>query len=118
MQATERVSISGSCPNCSKHVTLEGDAPVKVKDAAPSYQPRFKCRDGSCDVGVHKNKNYREFPKTKCADCDQFNPFPENPDRGYKNKCLWCGSEDLEEIDPEDLRDLGIPAPEPGEHDH
>lgn len=88
------------------------EKPVKQLPPLSSYIPRFKCKDGNCEVGNHKNPNYKKLPKSKCTNCDQFNPHE-------KGKCLWCDSEDLEKLEIEDLESLNIPAPSvPEEHDH
>lgn len=78
----------------------------KVK--IPSDQPFYECKD--CD-SLHKNKNYSVRPNKKCNNCDSLN--------GPKNKgCKNCGNTEFEELDEDQLDDLGVPKPEEHEHEH
>ena len=69
----------------------------------PNYLPRYQCSEGC----IHNNKNYSDKVKSKCSDCDQFTP---------SNECLFCGSNDLNPIDKDELKDKGIPLPIPTTH--
>lgn len=85
---------------------------VQVKEVAPDFMPGFTCKNGNCDVGIHKNPNYHTRPKGKCTNCGQFNKKKEG-------SCPWCrGKETIEEINDEELDDLGIPKPTEEEHNH
>lgn len=89
--------------------TVQVQAPKeKVKEVLkiPSYIPKYKCKN--CDAN-HKNKAYTNMPKARCANCGQFSPD------GIGN-CPWCESNEFEELDKDDLKELGIPEPE--EHNH
>src|SRR5579872_6123371 len=70
------------------------------KITAPEYLPNYTCSQG-CN---HPNKNYKKRPKSKCSNCDQFNKLESG-------NCVWCGSDDLNPIDKDELNDLGIPSP-------
>ena len=74
----------------------------KPKVIAPEHMPAYSCANGC----THPNKNYRKRVRGKCRNCDQFSKI----DSG---KCAWCGSNDIESIDKEELVDLGIPLPDP-----
>ena len=47
----------------------------------------------------------------KCDNCGQYGPDAAGP-------CFWCKEGNFEEVDPEELEELGIQAPEPVEHSH
>ena len=131
-----------SCPHCNKDFELESDldkiemaAPkqtatstsataqileqqtteqkaetpkVEIKHVIPSHIPAYSCADDSCNQ-AHKNKNYTKMPVAKCENCGQFT--------ANKDKiCPWCKSKDFEDLDQEDLVELGLPVPEV--HDH
>ena len=74
----------------------------KRVEIAPNYLPRYECSQGL----THDNKNYSDRVKSKCYNCDQFN-------KKSSGKCSWCGSNDLEPIDKDELKDKGIPLPNP-----
>ena len=74
----------------------------KRVEIAPNYLPRYECSQGL----THNNKNYSDRVKSKCYNCDQFN-------KKSSGKCSWCGSNDLEPIDKDELKDKGIPLPNP-----
>jgi len=51
------------------------------------------------------NRSKTTRPKGKCSNCDQFSPTKEG-------KCSWCQEKDsIEEIDKDDLENLGIRLP-------
>lgn len=81
----------------------------KIKEVLkiPSYIPKYKCKN--CDSN-HKNKAYTNMPKARCTNCGQFSP-------DGTGSCPWCESKDFEELDNEDLKELGIPEPEEHEHE-
>lgn len=89
--------------------TVQLEKPVeKIKEVlkVPSYIPKYKCKNCSEN---HKNKDYKKMPKARCTNCGQF-------DADGSGSCPWCGNSDFEELEKEDLVDLGIPEPE--EHNH
>ncbi|GEM_PF-5264452 len=114
-----RVELDADCPGCGKHVHQEKEieVPVKLKEIGPSYLPRLKCSDGNCETQIHRNRNYTEFPKSKCGNCGSPNPFKENETsffggpKGEVRKCINCSSDDLERMEPDDWRELGWPEP-------
>ena len=83
-----------------------------IKTVLPNDVPFFACKDGNCGE-IHKNENYTKAPNKKCKNCDTLN--------GIK-KCKNCKNsdpEEFEELDNEELSDLGIPIPEEHEgHNH
>ncbi len=90
-----------------KRVNIPQPYPVekiveKRVEIAPNYLPRYECSQGL----THDNKNYSDRVKSKCYNCDQFN-------KKSSGKCSWCGSNDLEPIDKDELKDKGIPLPNP-----
>lgn len=136
------MKIDGNCPHCKGEVTLDSekleyqkkiDAEIqnsrvvtagnnqileqkpsiveKIKEVLPSFMPAGRCANGNCDVGVHKNPNYKKKIKGKCTNCNQFS--------GHKDgECPWCRKKEaIEEIDEEELEDLGIPNPPENEHE-
>jgi len=84
---------------------------VKIETVIEDFKPNYECPDGNCDVGVHKNKNFKKRPKGKCTNCNQFT-------KQEKGICPWCKSTELEELDPEELDELGIMKPLEVEHEH
>ena len=84
---------------------------IKIETVIEDFKPNYECPDGNCPDLVHPNKNYRRKPKGKCNNCDQFT---KNKD----GKCPWCKGTDIEELDPEDLEELGISNPPEVEHNH
>ena len=81
---------------------------TKIEYVPPNYLPKYKCKDGNCGQ-AHENPNYTDIVKGYCPNCKQFSPLASG-------KCYWCDS-DVEELDHEELEDLGIPSPK-GEHEH
>ena len=85
-----------------------------TKTVIEDFKPNYECPNGDCDVGVHKNKNFKKRPKGKCTNCEQFS-------KHESGTCPWCKKDEIEAIDPEELDDLGIAKPpeqEHEEHDH
>jgi len=74
---------------------------TEKEQVMPSYVPRFKCGSSGCNV-VHPNPNFNGvLPKAKCENCGQFA-------RDKDTACPWCMSMDMEELDADELRDLGV----------
>ena len=86
----------------------------KIIEVVPDFMPGYRCKDGNCDIGVHKNKNYKKRVKGKCENCGQFSKHPNGD-------CPWCKKDgkrgEIEPIDDEELDDLGIVAPQIDEHE-
>jgi hypothetical protein len=80
---------------------------IVEKFKVPSNIPKYKCKN--CDKN-HKNKDYHEPPKFKCANCGQFSSSGD--------ECIWCDGKEFDELDEDELEDLGIPEPKEEEHDH
>ncbi len=137
------MKITGDCPHCKKEVAIdidklemktaeipnasvtgqqtqqivktEPEAVEKVieKKVIEDFKPNYECPDGNCDIGIHKNKNYKTKAKGKCTNCSQFTKYD-------KGKCPWCKNE-IEPLEPEELEELGIDNPtieEHEEHEH
>jgi len=81
----------------------------KIKEVLPSNIPAFKCKDGNCGR-VHKNPNYKRAPTGKCSNCGQFTS-------DLDTECPWCNNKEFEEINDNDLEDLGIPIPDHNHHE-
>lgn len=84
----------------------------------PSFMPGEYCPDGNCALGgVHKNKNYKRKPAKACRNCSQIAPK-------QAGRCAWCGQDDFEPLDEDNLAKLGIKMPPDDEenqhhgHDH
>jgi len=84
---------------------------VKIETVIEDFKPNYECPNGNCDVGVHKNKNFKKRPKGKCTNCNQFTKHD-------KGTCPWCKSTEIEELDPDELDELGIDMPVEQEHEH
>lgn len=137
------MKIEGDCPHCKKNVAIDIDKleikqdatqllanattagtqvleqkpsiVEKIKEVLPEFMPAGRCKNGNCDVGIHKNPNYKKRPKGKCKNCGQFSAHKEGD-------CPWCIDEDkkrgeIEELEEEELDDLGIPRPPEIEHE-
>jgi len=94
--------------------TIQEEKPpkVEIKTVQPQDEPFFACKNGNCGEGVHRNENYSKKPNKKCKNCDSLN--------GNK-KCKNCGNTDVEEfdeLDDEELKELGIPIPPESEESH
>ena len=107
-----------TCPGCQQQIAID-DSPqqnelnqihskmeeLEKEPKMPSYIPNFKCADGNCGQ-IHPSSRYTRRPKGKCSNCDQFSSVKEGT-------CPWCKEEDsLEEIDKDDLENLGIRLPD------
>lgn len=112
---TAQITTSGTTQQLMQPNIVEKviEKPVEV---APEYMPAFRCKNGNCDIGIHRNQNYKKRPKGKCKNCNQFS--------GHKDgDCPWCKDEDgkrgeIEELDEDELDDLGIPNPAVSEDEH
>jgi hypothetical protein len=80
----------------------------KVTKVVPSWQPNFICKGPNCNT--KKNPAYAQRPNGKCSNCGQFT-------KESFGTCIWCNSKEIEELDPEELDNLGIPTPEQNEPD-
>jgi len=110
LKPPKAAEIQASTEAINKEVTKQAkEFKQEVKTVAPPDQPFFKCKN--CN-DTHKNPNYTKQPNKKCQNCGTLNG---------SDSCKNCGSVESEELDPEELEDLGIPEPgEPksGDHDH
>lgn len=79
-----------------------------VKKVVPSWQPNYICKGPNCNT--KKNPAYAQRPKGKCPNCGQFSKEPFGA-------CIWCGNKELEELDEEELDNLGVPRPEDNQED-
>ncbi len=134
------MKIDHDCPHCKKGITLDldkletiempkaADNPTiqnntnqvlekpeiiekeVIKTVIEDFKPNYECPDGNCDIGVHKNKNYKKKPKGKCTNCGQFTKHD-------KGTCPWCKGTELEELDEDELEELGITDPVIDEHE-
>ena len=106
-----------NCPSCNQQIAID-DSPQqnelnqvraeleesKKHPKMQSFIPSYQCKDGTCGQN-HENPRYTTRPKGKCSNCDQFSPRKEG-------KCSWCNEKDsIEEIDKDDLENLGIRLP-------
>lgn len=104
-----------TCPGCSQQIGI-ADPPevqenimlrqqveeLKKIPKVQSFVPGLRCND--CNE-VHPNPNYKQRPKGKCNNCGQFSSKKEG-------KCPWCKQDEIEEIDKDELENLGISLPE------
>lgn len=133
------MKLTGDCPNCKKPVAFDVDKlEMKkedleienaqasgqtttqiqkepeviekeiIKSVPSSDQPYYECKD--CD-NMHKNPNYKIKPNQKCSNCGSLN-------RPKAKGCKNCGNTEFEEVDNDELNELGVPEPELVEHDH
>ncbi len=89
---------------------IESEIKIETKTVIEDFKPNYECPDGNCDIGVHKNKNYKKKPKGKCTNCGQFTKHD-------KGTCPWCKGTELEELEEGELEDLGITDPLIVEHE-
>jgi len=106
-----------NCPGCNQQIGL-ADPPevqenvmlrqqieeLQKESKMPPFIPNYQCKDGNCGQ-IHKSSRYSKLPKGKCSNCQQFALRNEGT-------CPWCKQNELEEIDAEELEDLGIRLPE------
>ena len=105
-----------NCPGCKQQIAID-DSPeqiqlnelhteieqLKKEPKMPSFIPSYQCKNGTCGQN-HSNPRYTNRPKGKCRNCDQFSPRKEG-------KCSWCNENEIEEIDKDELTNLGIELP-------
>lgn len=114
MPATTATNTQATGQQTIQEVKQEVKEVEKIveKAVSPSDEPFFACKNGNCGE-LHKNTNYSTAPNKKCKNCDTLNG---------KKQCKNCGNadvEEFEELDDEELKELGIPIPESHEgHDH
>ena len=101
-------------PNAAQSTSRGTTAAEKIEKpnveyVPPNYLPKYKCKNGNCGT-AHENPNYTQTAKGVCPNCKQFSPL-------IKGKCYWC-NDDVEELDQEELEDLGIPLPQNQGHEH
>jgi len=135
------LKLHGDCPNCKEKVTFDLEKEMKIKEpkalenqtkegltqvleqkppeiiekeviktVIEDFKPNYECHNGDCDIGVHKNTNYKKKPKGKCTNCGQFTKHD-------KGTCPWCKGTDIDELDEDELNDLGIIDPTIEEHE-
>ena len=138
------MKIEGRCANCKKPVGIDTDkmevvemikplenttastanqqtvqlqepTPIEkivekevIKSVPSSDQPYYECKD--CD-NMHKNPNYKIKPSQKCSNCGSLN-------RPKAKGCKNCGNIEFDEIDNDELNELGVPDPEITESEH
>lgn len=73
----------------------------------PSYLPKHFCKGKGCEG--HDNKGRKKVTK-KCTNCDQVSP--ENA-----GKCPWCGENDFDDLDEDDLERFNAGLAHDHEHE-
>jgi hypothetical protein len=81
---------------------------IKEVTKLPKTQPNYKCKDGRCG-NLHPNPDYEAAPSKKCENCGQF---------GDGETCVYCNGNEFEDIDADELEELGIKMPEIPDHVH
>ena len=110
------MKINGDCPNCKEKVSIdiekleikttkelqnastettqvliekpkEPEIKIETKTVIEDFKPNYECPNGDCDIGVHKNTNYKKMVKGKCSNCDQFT-------KHNKGVCPWSKKND------------------------
>lgn len=104
------------CPSCRQQIAID-DSPQQIQlnqlqieleqlqkePKMPSFIPSYQCKNGTCGQN-HTNPRYANEPKGKCMNCDQFSANKEGT-------CSWCNQNEIEEINKDELADLGIKLP-------
>ena len=106
-----------TCPSCSQQIGLADPPEIQENielrqqieelnkvPKMPSFIPKYQCKDGTCGQN-HANPRYTKRPKGKCRNCDQFSANKEG-------RCSWCDQNEIEEIDKDELENLGIRLPD------
>jgi len=83
---------------------------IKEVTKIPSHIPAYKCKDKKCGK-MHPNPNYDRQIVGKCTNCGQFTA-------DLNSKCQFCEHSEYDELDKDELKDLGIPEPKEFEHEH
>jgi len=105
-----------NCPGCNQQIAID-DSPeqtqlnqlqteieqLQKEPKMQSFVPAFRCKDGTCNQ-IHSNPRFTKLPRGKCRNCEQFSGSKEG-------KCSWCKENEIEEIDKDELTDLGIELP-------
>lgn len=136
---TLKLVQEADCPHCKKKIELETDVDqlsvdkkqigskgkatteeekpepevkevIKEVTKIPSHIPSYKCKDGSCGR-MHNNPNYTKTIKGKCSNCGQFTA-------DLDSECPFCNQKEYDELEEDELKDLGIPEPKEETHDH
>ena len=134
------MKLDFDCPHCKKDITLDSEKldiidpakpvdnatvaqsaqvlekPAEIKEVIkevvkiPSHIPKFKCKNGNCGK-MHENEDYTAKITGKCTNCGQFTANVNDP-------CPFCNKKDYDDLDEDELEDLGIPQPNEVKHDH
>jgi len=108
VEPTAELNLDGeNRPNTPPAAVKQAEK-TKVEFVPPNYLPKYKCKNGNCGT-AHENPNYSQAVNGQCPNCKQFSPLSNG-------KCYWC-NDNVEELDKEELEDLGIPLPNI-EHEH
>lgn len=81
---------------------------IKEVKVVPSWMPNYICKGPNCNT--KKNPAYTSAPKGKCSNCGQFT-------KEAFGTCIWCQSKEIEQLDEDELNNLGIPTPEDNKPD-
>ena len=98
--------LEGPKPPAITNEKLATEPEVITNTVAPSDEPYTNCK--TCN-GLHANSNYKTRPNKKCENCGSIH--------GSK-VCKNCGNSEFEEIDTDELNELGIPEPGATTEDH
>ena len=80
----------------------------KLIKVVPSWMPNYICKGPNCNT--KKNPAYTSAPKGKCSNCGQFT-------KEAFGTCIWCQSKEIEQLDEDELNNLGIPSPDDNKPD-
>ena len=103
----ENASTDGQSQILEKPEVIEKEV---IKTVIEDFKPNYECPDGNCEIGVHKNKNYKKKAKGKCTNCDQFT-------KHSKGTCPWCKKNEIDELEEGELEELGIIEPIIDDHE-
>jgi len=106
---TKNISTTGQE---TQLVKPEPEIKIETKTVIEDFKPNYECPDGNCkEGGIHRNTNHTKKIKGKCNNCAQFTKYD-------KGTCPWCEKNDtIEEIDSEEIEELGIKNPLEIEHE-
>ena len=106
-----------NCPGCHQQIAIDDSSQqiqlnqiqteleqLQKEPKMPSFIPKYQCKNGTCGQN-HTNPRYSNLPKGKCRNCDQFSARRDG-------KCSWCDQDEIEQIDKDELEDLGVKLPE------
>ena len=94
----EEIDFNNRVDNRIKILQQQQPQEPQIKEVPFSFMPRYHCSDGHCGT-IHKNESFRDYPRAKCTNCDQFS-------KGSSKKCPWCGNDDFDILDDDDLDDI------------